>query len=114
MNADGPSFAAQPSSFISDSRATDRPRLAVTKALDIEEDIWSPKYGLKGKVDVSVAGRITEGPFVPAATTLPFEIKTGKSQGGLEHRAQTMLYTLLMSDRYGGQPFSHPVAGACS
>lgn len=32
---------------------------------------------------------------------MPFEIKTGMSRGGLEHRAQTMLYTLLMEERYG-------------
>ncbi|KAF8534757.1 hypothetical protein BDD12DRAFT_389116 [Trichophaea hybrida] len=31
--------------------------------------------------------------------TIPLELKTGRSQS-IEHRAQTMLYTLLMSDRY--------------
>lgn len=31
---------------------------------------------------------------------MPFEIKTGKVIGGSDHRAQTMLYTLLMEDRY--------------
>jgi DNA replication ATP-dependent helicase Dna2 len=29
------------------------------------------------------------------------EIKTGRSIGGVQHRAQTLLYTLLMEDRYG-------------
>lgn len=32
----------------------------------------------------------------------PLEIKTGRSIGGVRHRAQTLLYTLLMQDRYGG------------
>jgi len=32
----------------------------------------------------------------------PLEIKTGRSVGVMAHRAQTMLYTLLMEDRYGG------------
>lgn len=32
---------------------------------------------------------------------MPFEIKTGRSVAGMEHRAQTMLYTLLMGERYG-------------
>lgn len=80
-------------------------RLAITKTLAVEEDIWSPKYGLKGKVDVSVMGRILEegessrsGDGVEAV--IPFEIKTGKTVTALEHRAQTMLYTLMMSDRY--------------
>lgn len=31
---------------------------------------------------------------------MPFEIKTGRATAGMEHRAQTMLYTLLMSERY--------------
>lgn len=33
--------------------------------------------------------------------TLPFEIKTGRAVGVLEHRAQTMLYTILIAERYG-------------
>jgi DNA replication ATP-dependent helicase Dna2 len=32
---------------------------------------------------------------------MPFEIKTGRSVAGMEHRAQTMLYTLLAAERYG-------------
>ncbi|KAM0752276.1 Dna2-domain-containing protein, partial [Meredithblackwellia eburnea MCA 4105] len=94
-----------PHSFLTDARTdkpSARPRLAITNTIDIEEDIWSPKYGLKGKVDVSVAAKAAEGTLVASkeATTMPFEVKTGKSKGGMEHRAQTMLYTLLMSDRY--------------
>lgn len=34
-------------------------------------------------------------------TPLPLEIKTGRAIAGMEHRAQTMLYTLLISERYG-------------
>jgi DNA replication ATP-dependent helicase Dna2 len=34
-------------------------------------------------------------------TPLPLEIKTGRTIAGMEHRAQTMLYTLLLSERYG-------------
>ncbi|PCH37109.1 hypothetical protein WOLCODRAFT_83460, partial [Wolfiporia cocos MD-104 SS10] len=32
--------------------------------------------------------------------TMPLEIKTGRATSGMEHRAQTMLYTLLMAERY--------------
>ncbi|SGY77362.1 BQ5605_C005g03616 [Microbotryum silenes-dioicae] len=74
-------------------------RLAISGGLAIEEDIWSPRFGLKGKIDITVAGKIAEGPFTRPGT-FPFEIKTGKSSAGMEHRAQTMLYTLLMTDRY--------------
>lgn len=35
---------------------------------------------------------------------MPFEIKTGDEKyRGIQYRAQTMLYTLLMSERYGYQ-----------
>lgn len=88
--------------------------LAVTGLLDIEEDIWSPTYGIKGKLDASVTATVedierSDNPFRKAVwpTTktvtshkFPFEIKTGRAVAGMEHRAQTMLYTLLMSERY--------------
>lgn len=95
----------QNEAILSDSRApVDDPlRLAITQTCDIEEDIWSPKYGLKGKVDVSVMGRFKGGGEDEEGENkvIPFEIKTGRAVAGNEHRAQTMLYTLLMSDRYG-------------
>lgn len=87
--------------------------LAISQIYDIEEDIWSPAYGLKGKIDASVEAVVTEiddgsTPFTRAApkvqttaSPMPFEIKTGRSVAGMEHRAQTMLYTLLMGERYG-------------
>ncbi|TEB08749.1 Dna2-domain-containing protein [Coprinellus micaceus] len=77
------------------------------------EDIWSPKYGLKGKVDATylAPSSAKPSPFSsnsaakpPTRTTSgprPFEIKTGRTLAALEHRAQTMLYTLLASERYG-------------
>ena len=91
--------------------------LAISKLLDIEEDIWSPTYGLKGKIDATVQGIILDpvgtpsgyGKKLPLAglqrtrtsTPLPLELKTGRSNAGMEHRAQTLLYTLLLSERYG-------------
>lgn len=80
-------------------------KLSLKGLHDIEESIWSIKWGLKGKVDASVqavledeavagsVGELKEGP-------MPFEIKTGRSIGVMDHRAQTMLYTLLMQERY--------------
>lgn len=129
-----------------DSRTTVPTLARVTHVFDVEEEIWSPMYGLKGKIDVSVevemqetyverpawrggnhyqpdqAGdrgqdkpqpqtsfyRCTQSTLPAAApyktrssSIMPLEIKTGKSVDALEHRAQTMLYTLIMSDRYG-------------
>lgn len=68
---------------------------------DVEESIWSPVFGVKGKVDVTVRLRdvgLPEGDAVVA----PVELKTGSSRGNAStsHHAQVVLYTLLMSHRY--------------
>jgi len=106
----------------------DAQRVAVTEILDIEESIWSPRFGLKGMIDVSARVRMEDvhGAAVPTSATAtpgakgprvfrgkpacpriqgralqavaPLELKTGRSFHG--HRAQVALYMLLMSDRY--------------
>ncbi|KAH9923850.1 Dna2-domain-containing protein [Fomitopsis serialis] len=109
----------KPEAILTNTRAANGQTslLAIGKLHDIEEDIWSPTYGLKGKVDASVQAIIVDtddgprdNPFtkagpprknVPQTWTMPFEIKTGRAVAGMEHRAQTMLYTLLMAERYG-------------
>ena len=76
--------------------SSERALLALTAVNAIEEDVWSPRYGRKGKVDASVQTSIKEGADGAVTEwTQPFEIKTGRSIAGLEHRAQTMLYALL-------------------
>ena len=74
--------------------------MSVNKLLDVEEHIWSPMYGLKGNIDatVQVCMRDDEGERTLA---VPMELKTGKNSTNSSHRAQTALYTLLLSDRYG-------------
>lgn len=93
----------QAGAFLLDSRVADsaRSRLGVIKTLGVEDDIWSPRHGLKGKIDVTLDSSITDSIGFNRRTTIPFEIKTGRANAGMEHRAQTMLYTLLMSDLYG-------------
>lgn len=78
------------------------PTVCINTVLDIEEDIWSPRLGIKGKIDASLQVKIKSGKANAAKRLVaPFEIKTGRSTFVLEHRAQTMLYTMLMSERYG-------------
>jgi DNA replication ATP-dependent helicase Dna2 len=97
----------RPDAVLSDTRARqgDQALLAICGLHDTEEDIWSPRWGLKGKLDASVQVMLEEKKGLwkgkPAKTSMPFEIKTGMSKGGMEHRAQTMLYTVLMEERYG-------------
>jgi len=74
--------------------------MSINKLLDVEEHVWSPMYGLKGNIDatVQVTMQDDEG---ERTLVVPFEVKTGKNTSSTSHRAQTALYTLLLSDRYG-------------
>lgn len=74
---------------------------AIDKLLEIEEHVWSPMYGLKGNIDATVQAKVHLPENSQAITVLaPLELKTGKKDNNEAHRAQTALYTLLLSDRY--------------
>ncbi|KAB5527857.1 hypothetical protein DKX38_021704 [Salix brachista] len=97
-----------------------KPRFAVLTAhqhpnrevIDIEEMAWAPKYGLKGMIDASVRVKVESGRNKADEKIVPLEFKTGKFSNGqasiwsllkiasMEHVAQVILYTLLMSERY--------------
>lgn len=71
-------------------------KLSVSDIIDIEENIWSAKYGLKGYIDVTVETNVdNDGKRLLA----PIEIKTGKWKSNA-HEAQGLIYTLLLQDRY--------------
>ncbi|GMG56530.1 unnamed protein product [Ambrosiozyma monospora] len=73
----------------------------VTNVLDIEENIASPLFGLRGLIDVVIEARLKENgnKFV-----LPMEIKTGRAY--LSNQTQVFLYTLLIKERYDVTPKS--------
>ena len=83
--------------------------MRVTRVIDIEEGVWCPAYGLKGVVDASLEvscvlprrreESISRDDQREQRLVLPFELKTGK-RTHMSHRAQVLLYTLMMSDRY--------------
>ncbi|KAM0935396.1 putative DNA helicase [Dioscorea sansibarensis] len=75
----------------------------VTEVLDIEEIAWAPRYGLKGIIDASVRIKIHSSNGGSSEKIMPLEFKTGKrtsGQSAMEHSAQVILYTVLMSERY--------------
>ncbi|KAK6443340.1 DNA replication endonuclease-helicase Dna2 [Oleoguttula sp. CCFEE 5521] len=75
--------------------------MSVNKLIAIEEHVWSPQYGLKGNIDATIEAAVTDDPRAPNKThVVPFEVKTGRTTQSAAHRAQTALYTLLLSDRY--------------
>jgi len=72
--------------------------MSINKLLDVEEHVWSPTFGMKGNIDATVQVHMEDDEGT-RTLTVPLEIKTGKRTSE-NHRAQTALYTLLLSDRY--------------
>ena len=105
-----PELTAWASVFVSERPATEAvvhdrngalASMSINKLLEVEEHIWSPMYGLKGNVDATVQTALQlPGESSTRTLTVPLEFKTGKKDNNEAHRAQTQLYTLLMSDRY--------------
>ncbi|KAM5323903.1 DNA replication ATP-dependent helicase/nuclease DNA2 [Glossophaga mutica] len=109
-----PSFSKWAGDFMRNYNSTDFPQMQlslpsdgnnnatcnieVIKSLDIEESIWSPRFGLKGKIDVTVGVKIHRGCKVKDVI-MPLELKTGKESNSIEHRSQLVLYTLLSQER---------------
>ncbi|VEU24014.1 DEKNAAC105112 [Brettanomyces naardenensis] len=71
------------------------PSFQVTNVLDVEENIMSPMFGLRGLIDVVLEARLASG----SKYVVPMEIKTGREY--ITNRAQVSLYTLLVRERYG-------------
>lgn len=77
--------------------------VTITELVDIEENIWSPRFGLKGKIDLTARVRIQRprsSSLMSEERTVPLELKTGKESNSIEHRSQVVLYTLMGSERY--------------
>lgn len=83
-----------------EDRNNSKLNLSINKLLEVEEHIWSPMYGLKGNIDATVQVTCREDEM-EKNLVVPLELKTGRRDTSQSHRAQTALYTLLLSDRYG-------------
>ncbi|KAJ5942325.1 hypothetical protein N7516_002493 [Penicillium verrucosum] len=82
-----------------EDRNSSKMNLSINKLLEVEEHIWSPMYGLKGNIDATVQVTCREDKM-EKNLVVPLELKTGRRDTNQSHRAQTALYTLLLSDRY--------------
>ncbi|XP_069720229.1 DNA replication ATP-dependent helicase/nuclease DNA2 [Phaenicophaeus curvirostris] len=69
-------------------------KIEIVDILDIEENIWSPRFGLKGKIDVTARVKIHRQSGVHSRI-MPLELKSGKESNSIEHRSQIILYTLM-------------------
>lgn len=84
-----------------ENRRDEKMWMSISRLIAIEEHIWSPRFGLKGNIDATIQSTVIDHPKEPAKKLLaPLEVKTGRTTQSPAHRAQTALYTLLLSDRY--------------
>ena len=67
---------------------------------DIEENVWEPRLGLKGKVDVTAKCTV-KNRRGNKVVTIPMELKSGKGNSVIqEHQIQTQLYGMIQSFRH--------------
>lgn len=70
----------------------------ISEVQDIEENVWCPRLGMKGKIDVTVKVNPPNKFFDSFQKLMPMEIKTGKSSFSLEHKGQLIIYQMMMQD----------------
>ncbi|XP_076757280.1 DNA replication helicase/nuclease 2 [Xylocopa sonorina] len=64
----------------------------ISQICDIEENVWLPALGMKGKIDITAEVKTHSKKKI-----MPLEIKTGKPSFSLEHRGQVILYIMMMA-----------------
>ncbi|KAJ8264584.1 hypothetical protein GJAV_G00150980 [Gymnothorax javanicus] len=75
--------------------------VTITEVMDIEESIWSPRFGMKGKIDLTTRVRIhPRDRQPPQEKIMPLELKTGRESNSIEHRSQVILYTLMSLEKH--------------
>lgn len=77
--------------------------VTVTELADIEENVWSPRFGLKGKIDVTTRIRIQRphkgSRTIQGERTVPLELKTGRESNSIEHHSQVGAPQLVQLSR---------------
>lgn len=67
-----------------------------------EQSLWSLVLGVDGRMDVTVEVNFyDESHAITSSKRLPLEIKTGATKFTSGQKAQVMLYTLMMKEKYG-------------
>ncbi|CAI2730115.1 unnamed protein product [Schistosoma spindalis] len=77
-------------------------QVKVEDVIAIEENIWSNRLGLKGKIDSTLLCEIPlNGELKPTLNLIPMELKTGNPSYSIEHKGQVYLYLMLAREFYG-------------
>lgn len=69
----------------------------IAEVKDIEENIWSPRLGLKGKIDIT-SSIYSSNNSNALRSIVPIEVKTGRPSFSIEHKGQLILYQMMMKD----------------
>lgn len=67
---------------------------SINSIQDIEENVYIPKLGIKGRIDVTAEVNINSKRKI-----MPLEIKTGRASYSFEHKGQVILYLMMMEFR---------------
>lgn len=67
---------------------------SINSIQDIEENVYIPKLGMKGRIDVTAEVNINSRRKI-----MPLEVKTGRASYSFEHKGQVILYLMMMGFR---------------
>lgn len=104
-----------------DSKTNKNKNFQISDICDIEESIWSPKYGFKGKIDLTIKTDINLASFKNLSSSfktkenlnqvqthvIPVELKSGRTTFSAEHEGQVMFYSLLNSEKQSSTNHQH-------
>nr|CAH8857042.1 unnamed protein product [Trichobilharzia regenti] len=91
-------------------------QVKIEDVIAVEENIWSSRLGLKGKIDLTLLCRMPLNDesgggrrgcgagdefMLPTLNVIPMELKTGNPSYSIEHKGQVYLYLLLAKEFYG-------------
>ena len=71
----------------------------VTRLHDIENEIWSTKYGVIGKMDITLEAKIRND-STDTIKLIPLELKTGRANFSAAHMGQVIMYSYIIQDKY--------------
>ena len=104
INPPPPAYSSSTNNNKTNGRITAQPDNwlgKVDEIRDIEENIWSPRLGIKGKVDLTLHVKLQKRDKQGRnSKTVPLELKTGRPSNSAEHRGQVILYSMMMSERW--------------
>ncbi|OTF76208.1 DNA2 helicase-like protein, partial [Euroglyphus maynei] len=84
-----------------DNNDSNKKLFSIQRLHDVENTIWSTKYGFIGKIDLSLEVIIEDkNNMTKYSNLIPLELKTGRHTFSTSHMGQVILYSFIMTDKY--------------